>query len=130
MPHPQHFAGVRCSGSWPAAAEITVYVRGTADAVIPGAADDGHGIAREDRERIFEQSVRLDEARSRDDGGTGLGLAIARHVVHASGGDITLRPAPGTGLDAAVRLRPVNGGRSGGAGIGSSKSAQTAAPVP
>ncbi|WP_372500119.1 sensor histidine kinase [Streptomyces panaciradicis] len=43
--------------------------------------------------------------------GTGLGLPIVRHLVDASGGTISLHPAPGTGLDARIRLRPVTGHR-------------------
>ncbi|WP_435270224.1 sensor histidine kinase [Streptomyces sp. 1222.5] len=89
--------------------------------------DQGPGMSEADRDRAFDRFWRSSDSHH---DGTGLGLPIVRHLVHASGGDITLHPAPGTGLDAAVRLRPVTGGRSGGAGIGSFKSAQAAAPVP
>lgn len=51
-------------------------------------ADDGAGVPEADRERIFQRFVRLDEARSRDDGGAGLGLAIVRDVVDRHGGSI------------------------------------------
>ncbi len=50
--------------------------------------DDGDGIAPEDRRRIFERFVRLDEARSRDAGGSGLGLALAREVAAGHGGTL------------------------------------------
>lgn len=50
--------------------------------------DDGPGVALADRERIFDRFVRLDDARSRDDGGTGLGLPIAREIARAHGGDV------------------------------------------
>ncbi len=57
-------------------------------AVVLVVADDGAGVPEADRERIFQRFVRLDEARSRDDGGAGLGLAIVRDVVERHGGSI------------------------------------------
>ncbi|MBT2428770.1 histidine kinase [Streptomyces sp. CB00316] len=64
--------------------------------------DDGAGVPEDERERIFERFVRLDDARSRDDGGAGLGLAIARDVVTRHGGTLTVHRAPEGG--AAFRL--------------------------
>ena len=37
-------------------------------------------LPEDQRERVFERFVRLDEARARDDGGSGLGLAIVREI--------------------------------------------------
>ncbi|MFF3540626.1 sensor histidine kinase [Streptomyces platensis] len=53
--------------------------------------DDGPGVPESERERIFERFVRLDDARSRDDGGAGLGLAIARDVAVRHGGSLAVR---------------------------------------
>ncbi|MFJ6613675.1 ATP-binding protein [Streptomyces sp. NPDC091289] len=64
--------------------------------------DDGAGVPEEERERIFERFVRLDDARSRDDGGAGLGLAIARDVASRHGGTLTVHRAAEGG--AAFRL--------------------------
>ena len=52
--------------------------------------DDGTGVPAEDRDRIFERFVRLDEARARDDGGSGLGLAIVAEIVAAHDGTVTV----------------------------------------
>lgn len=59
-------------------------------------ADDGEGIAPEDRERVFHRFTRLDAARSRDAGGSGLGLAIVREVARAHSGSVELADGPGT----------------------------------
>ncbi|MEU1907499.1 HAMP domain-containing sensor histidine kinase [Streptomyces hygroscopicus] len=67
-------------------------------------ADDGEGVPEGERERIFERFVRLDDARSRDDGGAGLGLAIARDVVVRHGGTLTVSAAPEGGALFEMRL--------------------------
>ena len=52
--------------------------------------DDGAGVPVEERERVFERFVRLDEARSRDAGGSGLGLAIARGIAASARGTLVV----------------------------------------
>ncbi|MEV8455419.1 HAMP domain-containing sensor histidine kinase [Streptomyces sp. NPDC052095] len=66
--------------------------------------DDGTGVPPEQRERIFERFVRLDDARSRDDGGAGLGLAIARDVAVRHGGTLTVGEAREGGARFELRL--------------------------
>ena len=66
--------------------------------------DDGPGIDPQDRERVFERFVRLDESRGRGTGGTGLGLAIVREVAASHGGEATLGESPLGGLRVEVRL--------------------------
>jgi K+-sensing histidine kinase KdpD len=58
------------------------------------------GMTTDEKARAFDRFWR---ARSGDDG-SGLGLAIARRLVELDGGAIELRDAPGSGLDAIVRL--------------------------
>ncbi|WP_445279929.1 sensor histidine kinase [Streptomyces sp. DSM 118148] len=66
--------------------------------------DQGPGMTETDRARAFDRFWRASDSHH---DGTGLGLPIVRHLVQASGGDITLHIAPGAGLDATVRLRSV-----------------------
>lgn len=61
---------------------------------LPGGAlivieNDGDPVAEDDRARIFDRFVRLDESRSRESGGSGLGLAIAARIMQAHRGTIT-----------------------------------------
>ncbi|MFG2272548.1 ATP-binding protein [Streptomyces chartreusis] len=83
---------------------VTLTVRREGEWVVAAVADDGDGVAEADRERIFERFVRLDEARSRDDGGAGLGLAIARDVAVRHGGALTVGRAPAGGALFELRL--------------------------
>ncbi|MDQ1048661.1 cell wall metabolism sensor histidine kinase WalK [Streptomyces sp. V4I2] len=83
---------------------VTVTVRREGEWAVAGVADDGDGVPDGDRERIFERFVRLDDARSRDDGGAGLGLAIARDVAVRHGGTLTVRKAPEGGALFELRL--------------------------
>lgn len=83
---------------------IDVTLRAEGEWAVLEVADDGSGVPEDERERIFERFVRLDEARSRDDGGAGLGLAIARDVATGHGGTLTVREAPQGGALFALRL--------------------------
>jgi signal transduction histidine kinase len=56
--------------------------------------DGGPGISVEDRERVFDPFVRLEDSRNRSTGGTGLGLSIARSIVRSHGGEIELLDGP------------------------------------
>jgi signal transduction histidine kinase len=74
-------------------------------------ADDGPGVPEQERARIFERFVRLDEARNRGEGGFGLGLAIVADLSRFYGGSIRVEPGgPGAvfvlSLPAAPAPRP------------------------
>ncbi len=82
--------------------EVAVWVQDGSGCV--SVADDGPGIAAEDRERIFERFVRLDTDRSRAGGGSGLGLAIVDEIVTAHHGRVTVDDRPDGGTAVTVYL--------------------------
>ncbi|MFJ2827363.1 ATP-binding protein [Streptomyces sp. NPDC087263] len=84
--------------------QVSVRVRRDGVWAVAEVADDGAGVPADQRERIFERFVRLDDARTRDDGGAGLGLAIARDVAVRHGGTLTVREAPEGGALFELRL--------------------------
>ncbi|GIG71238.1 sensor histidine kinase [Phytomonospora endophytica] len=73
---------------------VAVTLRAEGRGVVLLVEDDGPGIPPERRASVFDRFVRLDDARSRDDGGAGLGLAIVRDVVAAHGGTVRLGESP------------------------------------
>ncbi len=67
-------------------------------------ADDGPGIAPDQRELIFDRFHRTDTARDRASGGAGLGLAIVRAIVLAHSGRVVAGEQPGGGARVALEL--------------------------
>jgi len=67
---------------------VDVRVRAHGSGAHISVTDNGPGIAKADRARVFERFVRLDPARSV--GGAGLGLSIARWIAEAHGGQVEL----------------------------------------
>lgn len=87
-----------------ARSHVTVTTRADGAWAVLEVSDDGDGVPQSERDRIFERFVRLDDARTRDDGGAGLGLAIARDVAARHGGTLTVREAPGGGALFELRV--------------------------
>ncbi len=73
--------------------------------------DDGPGIPAEDRERVFDRLVRLEDSRDVRSGGAGLGLPIARGIAVAHGGTL-VHGDDGTLGGARFVLRLPRAGRS------------------
>lgn len=87
-----------------ARARVVFSLREQDGSVVLRVDDDGAGIPVEDRQRVFERFVRLDDARSRDAGGSGLGLAIVAQVAAGHAGTATATASPAGGARLEVRL--------------------------
>jgi signal transduction histidine kinase len=66
--------------------------------------DDGEGIPRSERGRVFERFVRLEAARDRDSGGSGLGLAIVTEIAAAHRAAVAVVDSPLGGTRLEVRF--------------------------
>lgn len=69
--------------------------------------DNGVGISRQDRKRIFERFYRADGLLTRKTEGSGLGLSIAQRIVEAHGGKISVVSEMGKGSTFTIRLPAV-----------------------
>ena len=87
-----------------ASSRVDIALADLGDDVVLTVDDDGPGIPESERERVLQRFVRLDEARSRDDGGSGLGLSIVDEVVRAHGGSMSITRSPLGGARIEVRL--------------------------
>lgn len=74
------------------------------DRVILTVSDNGHGVAPEHLDRLFERFYRVDKGRSRASGGTGLGLSIVRNAVVMHGGSISVSNLRRGGLSFTITL--------------------------
>jgi signal transduction histidine kinase len=92
-----------------ARSRVDVAVRREGDSLSVVVSDDGEGVPVDERERIFERFVRLDAARSRDEGGAGLGLAIGRDVAERHGGTLRVEGPEEGGARFVLRLPAANG---------------------
>jgi CheY-like chemotaxis protein len=70
--------------------------------------DDGPGIARDDRQAVFDRFVRLPGSEDNDIPGLGLGLAGVKTLVKAMGGQLSLESKHGFGARFIVRIPPLS----------------------
>ena len=73
---------------------VTLHVSNAGRRVLVDVTDDGPGIGQEDRDRVLQRGIRLDEATD----GSGLGLAISADILRAYGGSISLGDSAMGGL--------------------------------
>lgn len=79
---------------------IAVKTRVEGSRVVIEVADNGHGIAKEQIDRVFEPFFTTKSVGK----GTGLGLSICYGIVKKHGGDITIESEPGVGTHVRVYL--------------------------
>lgn len=76
---------------------ITVRAVARGDELSLSVRDHGPGIPVEERDRVFERFVQLDQSSTRRQGGTGLGLYLCRQLALQLGGDLHAEGTPGGG---------------------------------
>ncbi|MEA2041124.1 MAG: ATP-binding protein [Bacteroidota bacterium] len=70
--------------------------------------DDGIGIPKKDKARVFERFYRVDKSRSKESGGTGLGLSIVKHIIDNHNRKIKLSSEKGEGSKFYFSLESVD----------------------
>ena len=94
----------------PGGGDLEIRLRRLGGEVLFIVRDQGRGIDREERRRVFEPF------RSTNPMGTGLGLSIVYRLVREHGGDISVRSGPARGTEVEVRLPRVSVAQSVGSG--------------
>jgi Na+/proline symporter/signal transduction histidine kinase len=84
---------------------VVVKVTETTDSVRVSVADNGPGIAAEDRETIFEKFRQGGSVLTEKPRGTGLGLPISRQIIEYFGGRLWVEGASGAGATFVFTLR-------------------------
>lgn len=83
---------------------VTIHLKDIGNAIQISVEDNGIGIPREDRNRVFERFYRVDKSHSKEIGGTGLGLSIVKHGVAFLGGTLKLTSEVDSGTEITVTL--------------------------
>jgi two-component system, sensor histidine kinase and response regulator len=66
--------------------------------------DTGIGLNKEDKEKIFEDFVRIKSFQTREVTGSGLGLSIVKKIVDMYQGSIDVQSEPGSGTSFIITL--------------------------
>ena len=94
----------------PEGGRVVLSARASGRSIVVAVADNGIGIADDDREAIFEKFRQAGlpgqggDVLIREHQGTGLGLSIVRELARMLGGDVTLESTPGHGSTFTVTV--------------------------
>ncbi len=83
---------------------VTLRARIDGDAASLEVQDNGPGIRKEERKKVFEKFYRSQDPEHADIEGSGIGLTLVDHVARAHGGTVKIENAPGGGTWVAIRL--------------------------
>lgn len=89
----------------PPGSKIVIDAQKSEGDVVVSVADEGPGIADEEREKIFQRFYRVKDPHGAERGGTGIGLAIVAEFTKAQGGKAWVEPRPGGGSIFKVALK-------------------------
>ena len=86
----------------PSGGTISMTLSTSADRMMLSIKDTGIGIAPQDKDRIFEDFFRTQEAKKIDPYGKGIGLPFVKKIVESLGGDIRVDSQKGEGTEFTV----------------------------
>ena len=72
--------------------------------LVLGVHDTGHGMTKEQLNKMFEEYSRFNDGKNSNVEGTGLGLSITRRLIDLMNGEIEVESQPGKGTSITVRL--------------------------
>jgi two-component system phosphate regulon sensor histidine kinase PhoR len=84
--------------------EIHISARKTEEYVILSITDNGLGISKRDRERIFDKFFRVSQGDKHTTKGYGIGLSYVKTIVTLHGGSIEVKSTPGEGSEFIIKI--------------------------
>jgi two-component system phosphate regulon sensor histidine kinase PhoR len=90
----------------PPGARVEIRVSVDSGAPVLTIEDQGPGIPKGEREKIFQRFYQIDRSRSKTRPGSGLGLAIVKHILQLHGASIEVGGEVGRGSVFRIRFQP------------------------
>lgn len=84
--------------------KITVNIFDKEEYIIISVQDTGIGVSEENKEKIFERFLQIDDTLNRNSEGSGIGLSLVKSFVEMHGGKITVESTYGQGSNFIIKL--------------------------